>query len=74
MNVKRRNIVKNIIKQIGSISDQIEEVKDDEQEAFDNLPENFQDGKKGQDIVMMIDILEQAIDQLSDIVPTLEDI
>ncbi|MFC5358132.1 hypothetical protein [Azospirillum himalayense] len=38
----------------------ISEVKDEEQEAFDNLPESFQQGERGQ-------TMEEAISNLDDI-------
>lgn len=37
-------------------------VLNDEQDAFDNLPEAFQEGERGEAIQQAIDALEQAIE------------
>lgn len=53
---------------MGSVSDaaaEVESLKDELQEWFDNLPENFQQGDKGQE-------LEEAISQLDDLQSNLE--
>lgn len=41
-----------------------EELKDELQEWFDNLPQNFQDGDKGQQLQAAIDELETFCDQM----------
>lgn len=45
----------------------IEEIKDEEQEAFDNLPESLQQGDKGQVMEAAISALDTAISSLGDI-------
>ena len=43
-----------------------EEVKDDEAEAYDNLPENFQNGDRGEEIQGYIEMLDEACNYLDD--------
>ena len=40
----------------------IEAVRDEEQDAYDNLGENFQNGERGEKMVAAIDALEEACD------------
>lgn len=52
---------------LGTVEDgklDLEELRDELQEWYDNLPENFQDGDKGQEIQEAIDALNDAIDNL----------
>ena len=47
----------------------IECCKDEEEEAYDNLPESFQDGERGeemQDYILMMDEALEAIDGAAD--------
>lgn len=42
----------------------LEEVRDEEQDAYDNMPESFQVGEKGDRAMAAIDNLENAISDL----------
>lgn len=39
----------------------IDEVRDDEQESYDNLPESFQEGESGEKMQLVIDTLDEAM-------------
>ncbi len=52
-----------IIEQAKSI---LETVKNEEQESFDNLPEQFQSGARGEEMEGYIEILEEAFGHLDD--------
>jgi hypothetical protein len=43
---------------------ELEEIRDQEQSAFDNIPESLQEGEKGEAIQNAIDNLENAISDL----------
>lgn len=43
---------------------QIEEVRDEEQEAYDNMPESLQNGEKGELAQAAIDAMESAISDI----------
>ena len=51
---------------IGSAKDILDEVRDEEQEAFDNLPESFQYSERGEQMKQYIDSLEEAYSTLED--------
>lgn len=57
MNDNRRKRIQNAL-------EILTEVRDEEQDAFDNLPDNFQYSQKGEDMEVNIQQLEEAIDAL----------
>ena len=66
MNTKRRNtidsVINELIEKFGEIKaeaiDQLSEIKDEEQEAYDNLPESLQESERGENMQNCIDALE----------------
>lgn len=52
----------------------LEQARDDEQEAYDNMPESFQEGEKGEKAQQAIDALEDALGNLSDCADSLENV
>jgi flagellar biosynthesis chaperone FliJ len=42
----------------------LESVKDEEQDAFDNMPESLQEGDRGQQMQVAIEALERCIDNI----------
>lgn len=60
MNAARRN-------RIGDALDILKEVKQEEEEAYENLPQSFQDGEQGEAMQANIEALETAIDELEPI-------
>ena len=69
MNKARRKQIDDIIKRIEdelgpmieSIKEDIETVRDEEQEVYDNMPESFQSGEKGELASAAIEALEEAL-------------
>lgn len=47
---------------------------DDEQEAYDNLPESFQNGERGEQMSGNIELLEEVTGYLEDAKSVMEDI
>ena len=45
---------------------QAKDILDEEQEAFDNLPENFQYGERGEQMEEYISDIEEAFDNLEE--------
>lgn len=81
MNKERRKVIDEIIVALGRLQSEAQNasqaatnVLDEEQEAFDNLPESLQDGDKGMDMQTAIDNLENAISLIDDIDNMVEDI
>lgn len=67
MNNTRRKAIKNIINRLQAILDE-------EQEAFDNMPENLHDSMNGLESQDAQSNLESAIDSLEDAISYLEEI
>lgn len=74
MNKTRRKRIQEAIELIGQAQTIIEEVKEDEQEAHDNLPEPIQYGEKGQQMEEYIEYLDEAYGLCDDISSTLGEI
>lgn len=66
MKPERLSTIQACIDDIRSAYDDLEMVKDEEQEAYDNLPESLQWGERG-------DMMQEAIDALDDILSTIDD-
>lgn len=49
------------------ICEELREIRDDEQDAYDNLPESLQESSKGETMQEAIDKLEEILDDLEDI-------
>lgn len=72
MNNERRKQLKAIAKQLGTIADNLEDqqilleqVYDDESEAFDNMPESLQESDRGIEMEEGIGTLEEQKDDLA---------
>lgn len=73
MNAERRKKISVLVGQLSEIKDAIETLKDEEQEYYDNMPESFQNGDKGEAATTAIDQLEQADTSLQEVVDALEE-
>lgn len=72
MNNERRKQLKAIAKQLGTIADNLEDqqvlleqIYDDESEAFDNMPESLQESDRGIEMEEGIGTLEEQKDDLA---------
>lgn len=74
MNRARRNKLGNAFDLIAQAKGILEEVKDEEQEAHDNLPESFQYGEKGEEMEGYIEMIEEAYNYLDDAASVIEQI
>ena len=59
MNKARRKVLDELYQKIDEIRSDLQMIMDEEQEAFDNLPESLQNGEKG-------NMMQSAIDQMSE--------
>lgn len=64
MNKARRKEIARAIELIEAARDILESVKDDEQEAFDNMPESLQASERGEAMEGYIYTLEEAVEAL----------
>lgn len=73
MNKERRYALTDIKGDIDNLRQRVEEVRDEEQEAHDNLPDCLQDGTPGQKMDDAIAALEEALgvlDQVDELLDT----
>lgn len=52
----------------------IESCRDDEEDAYDNLPESFQDGERGEEMQEYIDVMDEVMDQIDEAANAIEEI
>lgn len=74
MNKARRKAIEEIIDQLGTLKEQIESVCEEEQEAYDNLPESIKYSERGEAMSEMTTDLEDAASSIDDVMSTLQDI
>lgn len=61
MNRQRRKRLLQAFNKVCEVIDILEEVEDDEREAYDNLPVNFQCGERGEEMENYIEMIAEAI-------------
>ena len=64
MNAERRKKLEKLNEEVRDILGRVEELKDEEQEYYDNMPESFQGGEKGENAEAAISSMEEAISGL----------
>ena len=74
MNKSKREEIKKIIDVLALVNRNLENIKFSEEASFDNLPENLQGSIKGETFEENIDILESAIDNLTEAITDLEEL
>lgn len=73
MNKARREKIQRIISDLADIKERISSVREEEEEAFDNMPENLQDSLRGSTSQDAIDSLESAEESLDEALESLEE-
>lgn len=68
MNKQRRRRIADLTNELDILLDTLTDIRDEEQEAFDNMPEGLQDSERGQDIQDAIGTLDSSVDELGSIV------
>jgi len=75
MNKQRRKALEEIIGKLENQKAAIEAILDEEQEAYDNIPESLQDTDRANQIYENIDALEDAIANLEgDVIDALQEL
>lgn len=72
MNNTRRSQITDVMENLSSLQTSIEELLEEEQEAFDNLPDGIQDSERGEAIQAAIDKLEEAVSNCEELLNNLE--
>lgn len=74
MNKQRRKRLMEVIESLEEAQASIEEIKDEESEAYDNMPESLQYSEKGELMYQNVDELETASSDLETVIDTLSGI
>jgi hypothetical protein len=80
MNAARRKAIADLANAVGEVFTNVEgllgaaqTLLDEEREAFDNMPESFQNGERGTVCLAAIDNLESAVEALDAIMQSAEE-
>lgn len=74
MNKQRRKKLGKVFDLICQAKDILEEVKSEEEEAYENLPEQFQYGERGEEMNGYIEMIDEAYGYLDDANSVIEQI
>lgn len=72
MNKERRDRLSDVIASLEEAKDLLEDVKNDEQDAFDNLPVGLQCSERGSKMEGYIELMEDAGDQIDKVCEFIE--
>ena len=73
MNKQRRKELNVIIDKLTELRDLLENLKDEEQDYFDNMPENLQYSERGERAEEAVMSLEEALDNIDSVVESIEE-
>lgn len=71
MNNTRRKNLRKLIEKTEGIKSEIEEIRTEEEEYYNNMPEAFQDGEKGDRAQTVIEYLDEAMTAAGDVIENL---
>lgn len=74
MNKERRKRLKEAAAALSEAYDIIDEVKSEEAEAYDNLPEGIQYGERGEQMAANVDTLEDILSSIEDAQEAIEEL
>lgn len=67
MNKSRRSIIDEIIQKIEDLTQDIGLVREEEETAYDNLPESIQESERGEQMYEAVGYLEDAISSMEEV-------
>ena len=73
MNKDRRKRILAISLRVEQLMQDLEEIKDEEQESLDNMPENLQESQRYYSMSEAIDYLDAAYDGINDVLYNLNE-
>lgn len=74
MNRQRRKRLTEAFEKVAEAMEILEEVKSEEEESYDNLPDNFRDGDRDEEMQNYIEMLDEAYGYLDDANSVIEQI
>ncbi len=72
MNKQRRERIADLLSKLVDIQSEVLALKDEEQTAFDNLPDAIQESARGADMETVIEHLDDVESDLMDVIETLK--
>lgn len=73
MNKARRKFIQQIMDTLTDIKENIDLIREEEQESYDNLPESLQESERGEAVSSAIYNLEDAMEDIDLAIETLEE-
>lgn len=74
MNKDRRKRLEGIYEKLMEIVEELDVIIDEEQEAYDNMPESLQDSEKGEQMYEGIDNLENVRGDINNAATSIEEV
>ena len=74
MNKARRKQLEKVVEVLTAQMEELETIKDEEQEAFDNLPESIQYGERGETMEENVDELDSIITDLENVIDSINEV
>lgn len=74
MNKTRRKRLGEAFDKCAEILEILEEVKQEEEEAYDNLPDSFRDGERGEEMQGYIEMIDEVTGYIEDAQSVIEQI
>lgn len=74
MNKDRRKRIEKALETLNEVQSELEDIKSEEEDYFDNIPENLQASEKAETSEAAINSLEEALSQVEEAVNALEEI
>lgn len=71
MNNTRRKSLRELIEKTEGIKQEIEEIKTEDEEYYNNMPSSVQDGEKGDRAQTVIEYLDEAMTAAGDVIENL---
>lgn len=73
MNKERKQSLLDVASSLTDAIDRLNEIRDEEQESFDNMPEGLQGGSRGQSMMEAIDTMDNWNTEIESIKDSIED-
>lgn len=73
MNARRRKSITALIAELEDLQSTLDELAEEEREAYDNLPDSLQDSERGWSMSAAADCLEEAQSSFAEVLEQLEE-
>ncbi|MBM6866392.1 hypothetical protein H6A66_14625 [Bacteroides caecigallinarum] len=74
MNRERRKRIMQLSEKLSEVRTSLESICEEEEDAFDNMPESLQESERGEQMQEYIETMEEAISNIEEIESNLEEI